>query len=217
MSDEQKIIILGASSLARVLKELFEDTPQYEVVGFLINQPPFVRGSELAGKPIFWIDDLDDLIQEHKAICSIYQIRKASFIENVKSRGMAFINFFHPSSYAVKSVVMGEGNIITQGVQISSDTHIGNHTIINRGTLIGHEVIIEDYVSLAPGVNIASGVKIGTGTYVGMGAIIPQNISIGKGCFIGAGSLVTQDVPDGVKVIGMPARIVEREIGDSFL
>jgi acetyltransferase-like isoleucine patch superfamily enzyme len=68
-----------------------------------------------------------------------------------------------------------------------------------------------------PGVNLASGVKIGSGTYVGMGANIIQNISIGEGSYIGAGSLVTRDVPDHVKVVGMPARIIEREIGDNFL
>jgi acetyltransferase EpsM len=52
-------------------------------------------------------------------------------------------------------------------------------------------------------------VEIGDGTYVGMGATVLDNISIGKGCTIGAGSVVTKDLPDAVKVVGVPARIVE--------
>jgi acetyltransferase-like isoleucine patch superfamily enzyme len=45
-----------------------------------------------------------------------------------------------------------------------------------------------------------------------LGANILEYLTIGKQCIIGAGSLVTKDVPDRVKVVGLPAMIIEKEI-----
>lgn len=215
--NQQKLIILGAGPLARVMTDIAEDLLNFEVLGFVIDQPPFVPGSRLLGKPIFWIDEVFDLNQSFFTVCSIYQKKKSLIIDKFINQGINFINLIHPSSVISRRVLMGDGNFIAGGVQISSDSELRNHSIINRGSLIGHDVFIEDFSVLSPGVNLASGVKIGSGTYVGMGANIIQNVTIGEGCYIGAGSLVTRDVPDHVKVVGMPARVIEREIGDNFL
>lgn len=217
MTENQKLIILGVGELAKVVTELIDEMQVYQVESYVIDQPPYERRTKFLGKPIYWIDDLDDMSIGVQALCTIFQIRKEKIIDKVKKRGIPFINLIHPTSYIAPSVQMGKGNIITTGVNIATQTQIGNHNIINRGALIGHDVIINDYSTIAPGVNIASSVKVGRGAYLGMGAIIPQNIKIGEGAFIGAGSLVTRDVPDRVKVVGMPARIIEREIGESFL
>jgi len=218
MNHKQKLIILGARPLAVVIADMAEDLLNINVAGFVLDQPPYVPGSKLQGKPILWIDELEDNSDNsYQAICSIYKKRKALIIDKITKLGIPFINAIHPSSAISRTVEIGLGNFIAGGVQISTFTKLGNHSIINRGSLIGHDVIIHDFTTLAPGVNLASGVKIGSGTFVGMGAIIIQNITIGEGCFIGAGSLVTKDVPDHVKVVGVPARIIQREIGDDFL
>ena len=217
MNPEQKLIILGARPLAVVIADMAEDLLGFEVFGFVIDQPPYVPGSKLLGKPILWVDELDHIDCSCQAICSIYKNRKTIIIDKVSSFGISFINIIHPSAVISRTVKIGQGNFITGGVQISANTKLGNHSIINRGVLIGHDVIIHDFTTLAPGANLASGITIGSGTYVGMGANIVQNITIGEGCFIGAGALVTRDIPDHVKVVGMPAQIIERDIGEDFL
>jgi acetyltransferase EpsM len=217
MNSKQKLIILGAGPLAGVIADIAEDLLKFNIVGFVIDQPPYVPGSKLLGKPILWIDDLDHMDCSYHAICSIYKRKKESIIDKVSSLGISFINIIHPSAVISRTVEIGQGNFITGGVQISANTKLGNHSIINRGVLVGHDVIIHDFSTLAPGANIASGVTIGSGTYVGMGANIVQNTNIGEGCFIGAGALVTRDIPDHVKVVGMPAQIIERDIGEDFL
>lgn len=50
---------------------------------------------------------------------------------------------------------------------------------------------------------------IGEGTCIGPRAIILPGVTIGRNCVIAAGSVVNRDVPDGAKVIGSPARIVD--------
>jgi acetyltransferase-like isoleucine patch superfamily enzyme len=46
--------------------------------------------------------------------------------------------------------------------------------------------------------------------WIGPNATILKGVRIGKGAFIEPGSLVTQDVPEGARILGNPAEIVER-------
>jgi len=73
-------------------------------------------------------------------------------------------------------------------------------------------VRIGRYTSLLCGANVAGRVTIGEGAYIGMGAVVLDTLSIGDHSVVGAGAVVTKEVPDRVKVMGVPARIVETEI-----
>lgn len=46
-------------------------------------------------------------------------------------------------------------------------------------------------------------------THIGIGAVVLPNLTIGKHCIVGAGSVVREDVPDGMVVVGNPARIIK--------
>lgn len=212
MMEKQRLLIAGTGFLAKDVADLAEDSCQFEVAGFVIDQPPFERGTKILGKPVLWIDELEDLDGPYVAICAIYKIKKIAFIEKIKTYQIPFVNFIHLSSRVSGTVEMGEGNIIKDGVHISACSRLGNHIIINRGVLIGHDVTIGDYSVASPGVNIAGNVTVGPRTFIGQGAILVPNITIGTGCYIGAGSLVNRNLPDRVRVVGSPVKIIERDI-----
>ena len=44
--------------------------------------------------------------------------------------------------------------------------------------------------------------------FIGAASIVLPGVTIGNDVVIGAGSVVTHDVPDGVVVVGNPARVV---------
>ena len=71
------------------------------------------------------------------------------------------------------------------------------------------DTIIGERVSVGHGA-ILHGCTIGDGTLVGMGAIVIDGARIGRDCLIGAGALVTgtADIPDGMLVVGSPAKAV---------
>jgi maltose O-acetyltransferase len=52
--------------------------------------------------------------------------------------------------------------------------------------------------------------RIGRGSYLGAGATILHGCDIGAGSVVGAGAVVTTPVPEGVVVVGVPAKIVKR-------
>jgi len=214
MMQSTPLLIIGAGSLAKDIADLTKDIPGINIVGFVIDQPPFERGMKLMGLPIYWIDEISEFDSSHKAICALARMKKFEIINKIKSYNIEFIQFNHPSSRISSSSIIGEGVVINSGVQIATSSILGNFVYVNRGALIGHDTTIGDLTVISPGVNIAGNVSIGKKTYVGMGTIITERVSVGEGCFICAGSLVTRDLPDHVKVIGAPARIIERDIGD---
>lgn len=79
------------------------------------------------------------------------------------------------------------------------------------------ETIVGSDVSVGHGA-ILHGCVIGDGTLVGMGATVLDGARVGRRCLIGAGALVTgsADIPDGMLVVGSPAR-VRRALTDEEL
>ena len=55
---------------------------------------------------------------------------------------------------------------------------------------------------------------IGDDVFIGAGAKILGKIRIGNGAKIGANAVVITDVPANATVVGVPGRIIEKEVKD---
>ena len=111
---------------------------------------------------------------------------------------------------------------IQKGVRIGARCKIQSHTFICEGVTIEDEVFVGHNVNfindLHPRATNEDGsrqteadwkvvpTRVRRGASIGTGAILLGGITIGERAIIGAGSVVTRDVPDGVTVIGNPAR-----------
>lgn len=90
---------------------------------------------------------------------------------------------------------------------------IGRRVNVQDGAVIhcdlGIENVIEDDVSIGHGA-IVHGAFVGAGSLIGMRATLLGRTRIGRSCLVGAGAVVPPglDVPDGMVVMGVPARIV---------
>ncbi len=211
-SEVEEILILGAGRLAVDVADMIADTPRLRVIGFVIDQPPFEPGSTLMGLPVHWIDELAELEGSPRAVCAIGSSRRAGIVQNAAEYGLEFTRVIHPSARVSRSATIGEGTIISGGVQVAAEADIGKHVIINRGALIGPFDVIHDFAYVAPGANLTANVTVGSRTWIGLGVNILERISVGDGSIVGAGSLVTQDVPAHVKVVGVPAMVLEKDI-----
>jgi sugar O-acyltransferase (sialic acid O-acetyltransferase NeuD family) len=210
---EKRVMLLGAGYFAQEATDLAEDISGVRVVAYAVNQGPHQPGQTLLGRPVYWIDDLPELLDQGLLVCSaIVSTLRAGFVEQVEALGFPFVTLVHPSARVSRTAVLGPGTLISSGVQIAAYTSLGSHVVVNRGALIGHHTTIGDFNSIGPGAILAGSVKTGARAWIGLGAKILQHRRIGERAVVVAGSLVSQDVPERTKVIGSPAQVIQQEI-----
>lgn len=112
-------------------------------------------------------------------------------------------------------VDIAPGALLSPFVTLTSNIRIGRCFHANLYSYVEHDCVIGDHVTFAPGVQCNGNVVIGDRAYIGAGAIIRQGrpgtpLRIGAGATVGMGAIVTRDVPDGVTVVGNPARLLKR-------
>ncbi|PTB36416.1 hypothetical protein M441DRAFT_150645 [Trichoderma asperellum CBS 433.97] len=92
------------------------------------------------------------------------------------------------------SITIGARTLMGPGCSFYSGTHPLDHRVRNgtRGPESGKPIVVGEDCWLGGGVTVLAGV------------------TIGKGSVVGAGSVVTKDVPEGVVVVGNPARVLKK-------
>lgn len=117
----------------------------------------------------------------------------------------------------------------TFGVDIGDDVHIGAGTCIDRGswrdTVIGPGVRIDNLVHVAHNVlvcrdvvivahaGLGGSVVVEEGAWIGFGAHVHQRVRIGFSALVGMGAAVLKDVAPNTTVAGVPARVINEEVG----
>jgi len=116
----------------------------------------------------------------------------------------------------IGDVEIGENSSVWFGAVIRGDVcnvKIGNNSNIQDNAVIhvnyNMPSIIGDFVTVGHSA-IIHGATIGDFVIVGMGAIVLNGAKVGKNVIIAAGSLLPprMEIPDGVMVMGVPAKIV---------
>ncbi|MBC7087657.1 MAG: serine O-acetyltransferase [Tissierellales bacterium] len=107
----------------------------------------------------------------------------------------------HPGAKIGKRVFIDHG----MGVVIGETAEVGNDVTIYHGVTLG-------------GVGTQKGVKrhptIGNNVMIGAGSKILGPIYIGNNSKIGANAVVLKDVPENATAVGVPAKIIKKDIHD---
>lgn len=143
-------------------------------------------------------------VRWHLAIGSV-QIRRALLETLWSERASAIVD---ASAVVADSAEVGAGAFVSARAVVQSRAHVGPHCIVNTAAVIEHECVLAENVHVAPGAVLGGRVRVGRDTLIGLGARVLPGVRIGERCVIGAGSVVIGDVPEGARVVGVPARAV---------
>jgi acetyltransferase-like isoleucine patch superfamily enzyme len=129
----------------------------------------------------------------------------------------------------------GHGVMVREANRIGDDVSVGTHSIIEHHVVIGDRVrihsnvfipefsVLEEGAWVGPGVVFTNapyplspraketlkGPHLLPGAKIGANATLLPGVTIGRDALVGAGAVVVRDVPDGVVVVGNPARVIK--------
>lgn len=116
---------------------------------------------------------------------------------------------------------------VTAGISIPYTASIGDSFYIGHfgGIILNANTIIGNNCNIAQGVTIGvsgRGTKRGVpviknNVYIGVNAVIVGKIDVGNNCVIAANSLVTESIDDNSTVIGVPAKVINKNSSKGYI
>ncbi|GJG88449.1 hypothetical protein tb265_36300 [Gemmatimonadetes bacterium T265] len=119
----------------------------------------------------------------------------------------------HPTAACSRSATLGAGTVVLAAAVVNAAAALGRAVIVNSGAVVEHDCVVGDGAHVSPGAVLAGGVHVGARAWVGAGATVIQGVRVGSEAVVGAGAVVIRDVPDGVTVVGNPARVLAARRG----
>jgi len=209
---KKNLLIIGAGGHGSVVAEAAEAVGNWNHIGFVDDRYPEMKQVykwQVAGTCRILDSCNKDGTEVFVAIGD--NDTRLNFIYDLLQKGFSLATVIHPTACVSALSTIDVGTVILEKVVVQAGTRIGKGCILNSGCIITHDCEIGDGVHIAPGARIAGRVKIGDRTWLGIGATVIQKISIGANVTVGAGTVVIRDIPDNVKVVGVPGRMISTE------
>ncbi|MBU0618047.1 MAG: acetyltransferase [Planctomycetes bacterium] len=208
-NDKKRVLILGAGGHGRVVLDILLQTREYDIIGFLDNNPD-MHGRRVDGIPVRGgIDDLERIRAESNVGGVIIAIGdngvRRGLARQVEQTGLELINAVHPSATLAYNATIGRNVVIAAGAVVCANCQIGDSVILNTGCIIDHQTMVGEGSHICPGVRIAGRVKVEPGVFIGIGATVIPKVTLGCEAIVGAGAVVLEDVLPMATVVGVPA------------
>lgn len=168
------------------------------------------------GHPVVALDVFNKMSGEKYFNIAIADGRARETLQKQVSESAKLLTIRSPYMLDFACNEIGEGAILCPNVIITANARIGRFFHANIYSYVAHDCVIGDYVTFAPGVRCNGRIHIGDHVYIGTNAVLREGSSdeplvIGTGAVVGMGAIVTKNVPDGVTVIGNPAKPFNRK------
>lgn len=210
-----KIIIFGAGEHGAQTFHILRQLPDYELVGF-VDDDPQKHGADYCGRKVLGgqaiLPDLRKQGVEGGIVAIGDNYRRSDFTRKLIQHGFQIINAIHPQALIDDTAVLGKGLIIEMGVMVHPLAKIGDCVFLGGSSVVSHHSVVEENALIGGGGVFGGNVHVGRNTLVGVGAVLQPHISIGSDVVVGIGAAVISDLPDNVVAVGVPAKIIRKNV-----
>lgn len=203
----KKILIVGAGGLGKELVDLIRAIGEYEIAGFLDDDP------EKQNTMVNQVPVLGTAMQlaqykgvKNLAIAIAKPELKRKIVQAAENAGFSFPNLIHPTVSLGSHVSLGKGNILCANTVISTEVTLHDFVTVNPQCGIGHESTLHSFSTLYWGVHIGGNVTMGEGCELGTHACVIQGLSIADDIVLGAGAVAVKNISEQGTYVGVPAR-----------
>lgn len=212
MTAVERILLVAARGLARETLSSIRQTGDWEVDGFLDDDPnlagTFIEGVRVLGPLELAVDSGDKLL-----VCAGAGHVRESIVSRLASWGVgpeAYATHVHASVWRSAECRIGHGSILLAGCVLTSAVALGTHVVAMPHVIFTHDVQAGDFATFAAGVSLGGGVGIGRSAYLGMNSVVRQGLHVGQRSMLGMGAVLTRDLPQDQIWAGNPARLLEQ-------
>lgn len=200
----KKLVIVGASTIAKLAKFYFDTDSDYQAEAFLVDKQ-YRQADSYEGLPIFDLEDIKDKFSPSEysifvaiSYAKMNRVRSEKYLF-LKNAGYSLASYVSSRCSWITQCEPGENCFILEDNTIQPFVKIGNNITLWSGNHIGHDSVINDHCFVSSHVVISGFVNVGEHSFLGVNSTIVNNISIAPDTFIGAGVTVTKDTePSGV-------------------
>lgn len=215
---ELPVIVIGGGGHAKVLVSTLL-LCRRNILGFVDLDPtsPPLLGIRCLGSDASVLHHAPGDVQLVNGVGSVSSTaNRRDVYERFTQERYCFASVIHPSAIIAPEVQIEDGVQIMAGVILQPGSSVGSNAIVNTGAIIDHDCVIGAHAHIAPGAVLSGGVRVDSRAHIGTGACVIQGVSIGAASVVGAGAVVITDVPPGVTIVGVPAKIVDRNLSRNF-
>ena len=208
-----RILIVGAGGQGKIVADILlsaETRDAATPIGFLDDDP---SAAGAFGLPVLGSIAHHSAVPHDAIVVAIGDNRRREDVSLALMReGERVVTARHLHTSVAREVEVGDGSMLSAGSIITPCARLGRGVILNTNASVDHDSSLGAFAHVSAGATVGARVTIGDRTLIGVGAAVMSGRRVGSDVVVGAGAVVVHDVPDGVVVMGVPARVT-RTIG----
>lgn len=209
----KNLVLIGAGGCGRETLQWARDMNKLEqrwnIKGF-IDDDMYALNEFNCNVPILDTVDGYEIDDNDEFVCCIGDSKiRENVARKLKAKGARFVTMIHPSAIIADNCIIGEGVIIYPYALISDHAEIGDGCIINMYSSVAHDSMLGNFCTISAHCDVTGMCRLGERVFMGTTSNMAPGVKIGNDAYICAGSTVMSRVRDGIKVMGIPARIIK--------
>jgi sugar O-acyltransferase (sialic acid O-acetyltransferase NeuD family) len=207
-----KLIVVTASGLSREVLATVEARGDYDVIGFLDDEPALL-GIRISGLPVLGsIADAARFSDTAFVVSAGHGQTRQHIVDRLAAQGVGddrYATIIDPTVRLPRTSSVGVGSIILAECVLTADVFLGRHVVAMPHVTLTHDDQVSDFATLCAGVSLGGGVHVERAAYLGMNASVRERLFVGANSTLGMGSVLLENLPAGETWAGCPAHFLQ--------